>query len=107
MHFVDLSVDESQSLHLGNIPLKKLQPAHLQQYYAKALSTGRRDGKGGLSARTVKHHHRVLSEALSHAVKWGVLSRNVAQMTDPPRPSRKEIIILSPVEIDRLIDAFE
>jgi len=28
-------------------------------------------------------------------------------MTDPPRPSRKEIIILSPVEIDRLIDAFE
>ena len=93
--------------HLGNIPLKKLQPAHLQEYYAKALSTGRRDGKGGLSARTVKHHHRVLSEALSHAVKWGVLSRNVAQMTDPPRPSRKEINILSPVEIDRLVDAFE
>ena len=93
--------------HLGNIPLKKLQPAHLQEYYAKALSTGRRDGKGGLSARTVKHHHRVLSEALSHAVKWGVLSRNVAQMTDPPRPSRKEINILSPVDIDRLVDAFE
>ena len=28
-------------------------------------------------------------------------------MTDPPRPSRKEVIILPPSEIDRLIDAFE
>ena len=93
--------------HLGNIPLKKLQPAHLQEYYAKALATGRRDGKGGLSARTVKHHHRVLSEALSHAVKWGALSRNVAQMTDPPRASRSEMTLLSTEEIDSLLDAFE
>ena len=92
---------------LGILRLDELHQSHIMRYQQSALLNGRRDGKGGLSARTVKHHHRVLSEALSHAVKWGVLSRNVAQMTDPPRPSRKEVIILPPSEIDRLIDAFE
>ena len=50
--------------HLGPILLTQLQPAQVKKYYATALKEGRSDGQGGLSARTVKHHHRVLSEAL-------------------------------------------
>ena len=92
---------------IGGIPLKKLQPAHLQQYYSEALVSGRRDGKGGLSARTVQHHHRVLSEALSHAVKWGLIARNVAKSVDPPKPSRAEISFLSPEDAERLLDVAE
>ena len=48
---------------LGSLALAKLQPAHISAAYAKALTSGRRDGKGGLSARTVTHMHRVLREA--------------------------------------------
>ena len=92
---------------LGRILLDKLQPIHLQEYYARALSGGRSDGKGGLSARTVQHHHRVLSEALSHAVKWGLITRNVAHAVDPPRPSRTEVAILIPVDVDKLLDVAE
>ena len=44
---------------LGAIPLTQLQPQQLQNYYAHALSQGRVDGKGGLSARTVQYHHRI------------------------------------------------
>src|SRR5262249_47364509 len=40
---------------LGALTLTKLQPAHISQAYAKALAGGRRDGQGGLSARTVTH----------------------------------------------------
>src|SRR5262249_55073632 len=36
---------------LGGLMLTKLQPAHISQAYAKALTSGRRDGQGGLSAR--------------------------------------------------------
>ena len=89
---------------IGGIPLKKLQPVHLQRYYAEALCDGRRDGKGGLSARTVQHHHRVLSQALSHAVKWGLIARNVAMAVDPPKPSRPEIKFLSPEDVEHLLD---
>jgi len=54
---------------LGRTLLSQLQPQHLQNYYSHAVSNGRADGRGGLSARTVQYHHRILSEALSHAVK--------------------------------------
>ena len=90
---------------LGNIPLAQLHPADLQAYYKKALAEGRRDGKGGLSARTVHHHHRVLSEALKHAVKWQVIHRNVADAVDAPRPGRYEAVILNPEEVDQLLAA--
>ena len=40
---------------LGALTLTKLQPSHISAAYAKALARGRRDGQGGLSARTVTH----------------------------------------------------
>jgi hypothetical protein len=40
---------------LGGLALTKLQPAHISAAYSKALTSGRRDGSGGLSARTVTH----------------------------------------------------
>ena len=52
---------------------------------------GRRDGKGGLSPRTVRHHHVTLHTALQSAVKWGFLTRNPAGSVDAPRPRRQEM----------------
>jgi len=90
--------------NLGNIVLTKLQSDHIQSYYAKALANGRINGKGGLSAQTVKHHHRVLSEALRHALKWGLIARNVADAVDPPRPEKKEMATLYLDDINRLLE---
>ncbi len=90
---------------LGGIQLAKLRPAHLQQYYAKALREGRKDGRGGLAAVTVLHHHRLISEALSHAIKWGLVSRNAAQGTTPPRAQRHEPRILDGDGIHWLLEA--
>ncbi len=91
---------------LGNVPLRDLQPVHLQRFYADLLRDGRLDGRpGGLSARTVLHHHRVLSEALSHAVKWGLVGRNVAQAVDPPRPEHTEMATLDSDDVRRLLEA--
>lgn len=69
------------------------------------LESGRRDGKGGLSAQTVRHHHRVLYQALKHAVKHGVLIRNVVEAVDPPRPDGKEMATLEPDDVHSLLDA--
>ncbi|MCH8205632.1 MAG: site-specific integrase [Chloroflexi bacterium] len=91
---------------LGSIPLSELQPAHLQHYYSDALENGRLDGKeGGLSARSVLHHHRVLSKALLHAVKWKLTAQNVAKAVDPPSPRRTEIALLDTAAIGRLLEA--
>jgi integrase len=76
---------------LGGVSLSKLQPMHIQAYYSQALEIGRRDGTGGLSARTVLHHHRVLHNALNQAVKWQLLARNPAGAVEPPKPEQKEM----------------
>jgi integrase len=79
---------------LGALTLTKLQPAHISQAYAKALASGRRDGSGGLSARTVTHMHRVLREALQQAVCWQLLARNPADAVKPPKVERKQMNVL-------------
>jgi integrase len=90
---------------LGAVPLNQLHPEQLQAYYGKALTSGRKDGKGGLSARSVLYHHRILSETLSHAVRTGILARNPSEFVDPPRPARAKIATLSPDEVIRFLEA--
>ncbi len=71
---------------LGSINLLKLQPMQIQSYYTAAMESGRSDKKGGLSAKTVLAHHRVLREALQQAVRWQLAVRNPADAVEPPIP---------------------
>lgn len=90
--------------HLGGIVLAQLQPAHVQSYYSVALKEGRSDGKGGLSARTLKHHHRVLSEALEWGIKQGLLARNICKQVTPPRPIPQDMQVLTEYEVEKLLE---
>jgi len=90
---------------LGAIPLTELRPQHLQSYYAQALSQGRVDGKGGLSPRTVLYQHRILSEALNHAVKMGLLVRNVAEVVDTPHPKRTCMNTMASEDVPKFLKA--
>ncbi len=85
--------------------LAKLHPLHIQSHYTEAIQNGRLDGKGGLSARTVLHHHRILHEALKQAVKWQLLARNPADAVEPPRPAYKEVSAIDEETVARLLDA--
>ena len=53
------------------------------------------------------HIHRILYDALSHAVKWGYVIRNVAQAVDPPRARYKEMQTLDTEGVNRLLEASE
>jgi integrase len=90
---------------LGSIPLVQLKPEHLQRYYSEKLSTGRHDGKGGLSRTTVSHHHTCLHRALKMALRWGRISRNPADAVIPPRPQRSEMHTMTEDEINIFLEA--
>lgn len=96
---------------LGHIPLQKLHPAHLRDLYAKLLRDGRKDNKKSksraLSPTYVLQIHRVIHEALSHAVRWELTHRNVADAVDPPRKDKKEVPVLDVDDIYRLLDIFK
>ena len=83
---------------IGNIQLVGLQPQHIQKMYAELLERG-------LSPQTILHTHRVLREALAHAVKWGVLVRNPADAVDPPRPERKTINMWDTETVNTFLEA--
>jgi integrase len=90
---------------LGQYQLCKLQPLDIQRYYAEALQSGRRDGKGGLAPMTVLHHHRLLRSALQQAVRWGLLQRNPADAVEAPRPEHKEMEALDAEGTAHLLDS--
>ena len=69
---------------IGQVRLQGLGPADLNSLYGVLMATGRANGKGGLSARSVRYLHAIIRRALQDAVRWGKLSRNVATLADPP-----------------------
>ncbi len=85
---------------LGSIRLQALRPAPIQEAYVFLLSDG-------MKGRTVLHHHRVLREALQHAVRWQLLPHNPADAVTPPRPEHREMRALAPDEVHRLLDVCE
>ena len=81
---------------LGHFLLKQVTPQAIQAYYGKACDK--------LSARTVHHQHRVLSQAFKYAVRQGYLGRNPCELVDAPRPQKKAMRTLTPGELEALLE---
>jgi len=91
---------------IGHVPMRKLTPVHIEAFEAELQRSGYVKGRKagqGLTAQTVLHVHRTLSQALAHAVATGVLFKNPAEQVKPPRPPRREIAILSKPEVATLL----
>lgn len=83
---------------LGGIKLKALSREHIQRLYSR-----KRDQ--GLSAASVHRIHDVLSSALNHAVRWGLIAHNVCKEVSPPRIPAPVIRPFSKEEAKRLLAA--
>lgn len=90
---------------LGSLDLVALRPTHIQSLYSRMLVSGRRDGRGGLSARSVVRYHQILHAALRQAVRWQLLIRNPADAVEPPRAARREIRTVTPAQARAVVGA--
>lgn len=84
--------------------MDQLKPIHIQQYYSNRLTEGRLDGRGGLSARSVLHHHRLLHKALEDAVKWQIIAINPVKAVNAPKPEKKKFNVLSKEYVHLLLE---
>jgi hypothetical protein len=72
--------------NIGSMPLASLTPVVLDKLYRQLERGGRADHRSGegLSAKTVKYIHTIISAALRDAVEGGLLPRNPASRAHPP-----------------------
>jgi integrase len=90
---------------LGNIELQKLTALHIDEFYAQKLKNGRLNGKGGLSQKSLMYIHRILSEALDHAIKKKFLTTNpIKNITNVPKVPRYRAEIYNKNEILNLLE---
>lgn len=69
---------------IGAVRLGSLTGSRLTRLYVELEQSGRADGKGGLSPRTVLYIHTIIHSALTAAVRDGLLAVNPADKADPP-----------------------
>ena len=77
----------------------------LQIYFDEKYRNGRKDGKGGLSAKTMRHHKGILGQALAECVKDGLMPSNPCQYVEMPRRERHEAHFYSVEQLQQLITA--
>jgi integrase len=94
----DASIDRHISPHLGRLRLTKLTPQHLQAWMATLETLG-------VTAGRRRYARVVLRTALNTAIRWRLITTNVATLIDAPRITTREIQPLNPDEARALLDA--
>lgn len=85
---------------LGAHKLQRLEPEHLERFYAKGLKEGHAPGN-------VHQWHRTLRTALGEAERRGYIGRNPAVVARAPRVSVKEVEPYTVEEVQRILKTAE
>lgn len=86
------------------VKVKDVTPDILQNYIDEKSAHGRKDGKGGLSPRSVRMHKNIIHQSLELAVKEGLLPRNPCKRIILPPSKRYEPKFYTVEELNTLLD---
>jgi len=94
-----------EPLHLT---LDSIAPKHIKDFYESRFKNGRRNGKGGLSVRSIKKFGAVLKQIFNEAVISEQITRNPASGVPLPKQDKPEFkgVFLTAEEANRLLQAF-
>ena len=93
---------------IGHIKLRELRTDQLNSLYLSLAKPGqnKRTG-GGLSAKTIVEHHRLISTILDQACKEQLIPFNPASRATLPKVSKKEVNYFQPEEVTAIREALE
>ena len=86
---------------LGTVPLKRLTPKMVQEYYTETQRAN------GLSSNTMRRHHDLLSSALRSAVRQDVIPASPMERVEPPRVRTAESYFYNNQELKLLYQKIE
>lgn len=93
---------------IGHLKLKDIRADHLNTFYTLLAQSGqnKRTG-GGLSAKSILEHHRLISTVLDQAEKESLVPFNVAGKATLPKLERREVTYFQPEQVEAIRDALE
>ena len=80
---------------IGDLPIQKLTPPIVQNFYNDRYLNGRTDGKGGLSSKTLRNMHNMFHQAMEQAKINGLIMQNPTDNAIIPKSQKKEMRVLS------------
>jgi integrase len=89
---------------LGKLPVRQVDAATLDAFYAHLRTRGGKDGRP-LKASTVHEVHAVLSGALKQAVAWGWIGHNPAKQATAPSVQKADVQPPQAEDAARLLSA--
>lgn len=91
--FVD-RINDVDCNGFGYMKLEDIRADHLNKFYQTLAKAGMNKndstGKKGLSAKTIREHHRLVSMVFAQAFKENLVTINIAERATPPKAQRKE-----------------
>lgn len=84
--------------HIGRVELAKLTPQHVQRMLQVLADSG-------MAGSSVARARVVFRNALGQAVRWSLIPRNVAALTDAPSEERQRPKVLTPGDARTLLEA--
>ena len=86
------------------LKLRDCTTTALQACFDEKHLHGRKDGKGGLSSKTMRHRYSILLQSLAKAVKDGLLRSNPCEAVELPRRERYEASFYSAEQLQTLFE---
>ena len=97
--------------YIGELTLQQLTAKDIDKLYVTLLESGRQAPRDveGLSTKTVKSVHQTIKQALERAYVNGLVSRNVATLSTPPKAQGKvgKPMHWTPEELKTFLSAIE
>lgn len=87
--------------------LTKLDHKTIQRYMDMKFTSGRRDGKGGLSPRSLRLHKNIIAQTLDLAVRNKLIQSNPCQFVVLPQCERYESQFYTEIQLKALFSALK
>ena len=93
---------EKTAVRLGDVDRESLQ-----HFFDEKASTGRKDGKGGLSPSSLRQYKNILMQTLNEAVKSGLIQSNPCQFVELPKKQQYQSSYYNAEQLKALFEAIE
>lgn len=91
----------------NKVLLRDIDHQLIQRYMDEKHSSGRKDGKGGLSPRSLRLHKNIISQALDLAVQNKLIPANPCQFVELPQNVRYESTFYTAQQLQALFKALQ